>query len=196
MKYEGRGKPKAGAEKVVTGYYIKASFTRSTEVIAKIINSKGRFILATNNLDITKTSDEEMLSEYKEQQNVESGFRFLKDPWFMVDSVFLKLPRRVEALMMVMTLCLMVYNVAQYRLREALKLQAETWPNQLGKATNKPTIRWVFQIMEGIGIVRFFKKNIVQPVKELLTNLNVLRRKIIFLMGENVVRMYGLKQYF
>ena len=37
----------------------------------------------------------------------------------MVDSVF-KIPKRIEALMMIMTLCLMVYNIAQYRLREAL----------------------------------------------------------------------------
>ena len=26
-----------------------------------------------------------MLAEYKAQQGVERGFRFLKDPWFMVD---------------------------------------------------------------------------------------------------------------
>ena len=55
------------------------------------------------------------------RQGVERGFRFLKDPWFMVDSVFLKSPRRIEALMMVMTLCLLVYNVAQYHLRDKLK---------------------------------------------------------------------------
>jgi transposase len=48
---------------------------------------------------------------------VESGFRFLKDPWFMVDSVFLKSPQRISALMVVMTLCLLVYNIAQYNLR-------------------------------------------------------------------------------
>lgn len=75
-----------------------------------------------------------MLEEYKSQQKVEGGFRFLKDPWFMVDSIFLKSPLRIEALMMVMTtLCLLVYNVAQYRLREALKGKNETLPNQLNK---------------------------------------------------------------
>ena len=40
----------------------------------------------------------------------------------MVDSVFLKSEKRIEALMMVMTLCLMVYNVAQYRLRTVLEV--------------------------------------------------------------------------
>ena len=55
----------------------------------------GRFILATNVLDkmelITHT---EVLSKYKGKQLVERGFRFLKDPLFLTDSVFLKSPLR------------------------------------------------------------------------------------------------------
>ncbi len=192
MKHAGRGKPKAGVEKIKTGYKIEANFTRNTEELDKLINSKGRFVLATNDLDTEACSHESMLHEYKEQQSVEGGFRFLKDPWFMVDSIFLKLPSRIEALMMVMTLCLMVYNIAQYRLREALKQQNETLPNQLGKEVKNPTMRWVFQIMEGIGIVRFFDEDFTKPIRELITNLNNLRKKIIFLMGENTIRIYGL----
>ena len=74
-----------------------------------------------------------MLKEYKEQQGVEGGFRFIKDPWFMVDSIFLKSATRIEALMMVMTLCLLVYNFAQHRLRDSLKQHNTTIPNQLDK---------------------------------------------------------------
>ena len=66
-----------------------------------------------------------------------------------MDSIFLKLPRRVEALMMVMTLCLMVYNFGQYKLRERLKKQQTTLPNQLGKGVHNPTLKWIFQLMEG-----------------------------------------------
>jgi transposase len=72
---------------------------------------------------------------------VEGGFRFLKDPWFMVDSTFLKLPSRIEALMMIMTLCLLVYNVGQYRLRKSLEAQNTTLPNQLGKEISNPTLK-------------------------------------------------------
>lgn len=194
MKYAGRGKPKVGEEKIISGYKIESIFSRNIELIEKLINSKGRFILATNDLDPIKYPDEYMLHEYKDQQSVEGGFRFLKDPWFMVDSVFLKLPSRIEALMMVMTLCLMVYNVAQYRLRESLKEKSETLPNQLGKEVKTPTLRWIFQMMEGIGIIRFFEEHIDKPLKEFVTNLNQLRKKIIFLMGENVCHMYGLYQ--
>jgi len=93
-----------------------------------------------------------------------------------------------------MTLCLMVYNVAQYRLRESLKEQNETLPNQLGKKVRNPTMRWVFQMMDSIEIVMFFEEHLHKPIKELITNLNDLRKKIIFLMGETISQMYGLRQ--
>ncbi len=109
----------------------------------------------------------------------------MKDPWFMVDSIFLKSPKRIEALMMVMTLCLMVYNIAQYKLRELLKEKNETLPNQLGKQVQNPTLRWIFQIMEGVSIVRFLKN-------EVIANLSDLRKKIIELFGNTAMKMYGL----
>ena len=52
-------------------------------------------MLATNVLDqMELTTHTEVLSKYREQQLVERGFRFLKDPLFLTDSVFLKFPLR------------------------------------------------------------------------------------------------------
>lgn len=194
MKYAKPGKPKADGEKIVSGFKVESSFERNEAEISKLLNSKGRFILATNDLDKENFSDQHMLNEYKEQQNVEGGFRFIKDPWFMIDSVFLKSPKRIEALMMIMTLCLMVYNIAQYKLRESLKEKDDTLPNQLGKEVKNPTVRWIFQIMEGINIVQFYQDEIVKPIKEIITNLSLLRKKIIRLFGDTACRMYGLIQ--
>ena len=194
MKYAKRGKPKIGEEKIVMGFKIESSFERNKKEIGQLLNRKGRFILATNDLDKENFLDQQMLNEYKEQQNVEGGFRFIKDPWFMLDSIFLKSPKRIEALMMVMTLCLMVYNIAQYKLRQTLKKQDETLPNQLNKEIQNPTIRWIFQIMEGINIIQFYQDNIVKPIKKIMTNLNALRRKIIHLFGDTACKMYGLIQ--
>lgn len=193
-KHIGRGKPKNGAEKVVVGYKMETSFRRNQEAINNILNKKGRFILATNELDSEGYEDEQILEEYKEQQSVEGGFRFLKDPWFMVDSIFLKLPRRIEALMMIMTLCLMIYNVGQYRFRKQLKAQKSTLPNQLGKEVSNPTLRWIFQVMEGIGVVYFYDESLSYTIREVITNLSDLRKKIILLFGETAARMYGLIQ--
>ena len=45
-----------------------------------------------------------MLSQYKEQDSVERGFRFLKDGEYRLNHIFLKKNSRIEALMMVLTL--------------------------------------------------------------------------------------------
>ena len=166
--------------------------SRNEAAIETLLNRKGRFILATNDLDEKTFSDKKILFEYKEQQCVERGFRFLKDPWFMVDSIFLKTPRRIEALMMVMALCLMIYNIGQHRLRCALKEKNETLPNQINKQIQNPTLRWIFQIMEGISVVNFFEKHISKPVKTFVANSNDWRIKIIKLFGNSAKKIYGI----
>jgi transposase len=194
-KYARKGKPAAGDEPDIVGYTLDLVLERNDEAVAKLLNKKGRFILATNDMDTVGYSAAHMLEEYKAQQAVERGFRFLKDPWFMVDSVFLKSPRRIEALMMVMALCLLVYNVAQYRLREKLQSTGETLPNQLEKEVQNPTLRWIFQIMEGLGIARFEAGPGAEnstPVRELVTNMSLIRKKIIRLFGPTACRMHGL----
>lgn len=191
MKYPKKGRPSASDEKISAGYKIETTFCQNAESINKLLNKKGRFILATNDFSQNYT-DHMILDDYKEQQHVEGGFKFIKDPWFMVDSIFLKSPKRIEALMMVMTLCLLVYNVAQYKLRQSLINQDETIPNQLGKEIKNPTMRWILQIMEGIGIIRFFDESLCKPIKEMITNLNALRKKIIYHFGDTACRMYGL----
>ncbi|MDF2867453.1 MAG: hypothetical protein K0S11_923, partial [Gammaproteobacteria bacterium] len=186
-RYAKRGKPKADDTKQIKGYQVKAHPERNTSAIEPLLLSKGRFILATNDLNYDTYPDAQLLEDYKNQQGVERGFRFLKDPWFMVDSIFLKLPRRIEALMMVMTLCLMVYNIAQYRLRQTLKEKDETLPNQLGKPVQNPTVR--FQCMEGINIV-YLQSD--KATKALITGLTPLRKNIIRLFGPTACRLYGL----
>lgn len=188
LKYEKKGRPTEADGKKIVGYIVKSSISQNQDEVQKYLDQKGRFILATNDMNY---SDQQMLNEYKEQQSVEHGFRFLKDPWFMVDSIFLKKPKRIEALMMIMTLCLMVYNVSQFKLRETLKLQNETLPNQLNKAIPNPTIRWIFQLMEGISISRYYDE-IGGLIKECIVNLSELRKKIIRLYGETACYIYGL----
>lgn len=94
-----------------------------------------------------------MLSKYKGQQSVERGFKFLKDPLFLTDSVFLKSPHLIEALGLIMGLCLLVYTLGQRQLRQALKLTQSTVKNQLGCPTNRPTLRWIFQCFQSIHLL-------------------------------------------
>jgi len=46
--------------------------------------------------------------------------------------------------------------------------------------------------MEGIGIIQFFEKNSSEPIKEMITNLSELRRKIIRLLGYSACKIYGI----
>jgi len=190
-QYARAGRPKAGEKKQCVGYRVQTTVVRNEGAIAALLHTKGRFILATNDLDKNAYPDMRILSEYKEQQTVERGFRFLKNAEFMADTLFLKSPKRIEALMMIMTLCLMIYNIAQHKLRQQLKHSGETLPNQIGKPTDTPTLRWIFQIMEGIATIRLFDhaRNLIHQA---VSNLNDLRKKIIQLFGKTACLIYQI----
>lgn len=134
-------------------FKVEAKLELDTSAVARITKASGRFILATNVLDISQLSPDEMIIKYKEQQAAERGFGFLKDPLFFTDSVFLKSPERIEALTLVMGLCLLVYTLGQRLLRQNLQLTNKTVKNQLGKGTNRPTLRWIFQSFQSIHAV-------------------------------------------
>ena len=104
-------------------------------------------------LDASQLNPDEMIVKYKEPQAAERGFGFLKDPLFFTDSVFLKSPERIEALTLVMGWCLLVYTLGQRLLRQNLQLTNKTIKNQLGKGTNRHTLRWIFPSFQSIHAV-------------------------------------------
>ena len=57
------------------------------------------------------------------------------------------------ALLMVMTVCLLVYAALAYRIRPALKEQDATFPNQKGQRVQHPTARWVCHDFVGIHLL-------------------------------------------
>ncbi len=130
-------------------------------------------------------SEQQALAEYKGQQGNERGFRFLKDPMFFADSVFLKSPERIMALGMIMGLCLLVYNLGQRQLRQALKQSNQTVPNQLGKGTPSPTLRWIFQCFMAVHYV------VLGGVKQVV-NLTEERRRILQFFGSTCRQYYLL----
>ena len=72
---------------------------------------------------------------------MERGFRFLKDPLFLASSVFVKKPERIMALSFIMVLCLLIYRLAEFRLRSRLEETQQTIPDQVYKPTARPTMR-------------------------------------------------------
>ena len=88
--YIGRGRPKQGVTPVTQGYRIKGTIEEDKGQIELIKRRKGRFILASNELEQAKLSELDFLSEYKNQYKTEQGFAFIKGDTFEVASVFLK----------------------------------------------------------------------------------------------------------
>ncbi|EDX75776.1 hypothetical protein MC7420_6431 [Coleofasciculus chthonoplastes PCC 7420] len=134
-------------------YQISGQVERRESVIEAEKIKAGRFILATNILYKNEASNQEILEEYKGQQSNERGFRFIKDPLFFTSSVFVKNPQRVEAIAMIMGLCLLVYNLAQRKLRQELAAANEAVKNQVKKLTGRPTMRWIFQMFQAVHLV-------------------------------------------
>jgi transposase len=164
-------------------YQISATISKDESRINTEILSAGRFIIATNVLEASKLSNDSMLFEYKAQQSCERGFGFLKNPLFFADSIFLKSPERIEALAMIMGLCLLVYTLAQRQIRAALSESKLTIKNQLGKLTDRPSLRWIFQCFQSIHLVAFNHQ-------KQISNWNSNRDFMLNLLPEDCLRYY------
>jgi transposase len=130
------------------------------------------------------------LAAYKAQGgSVERGVRFLKDPLFFADSLFLKRPERLMALLMVMGLALLVYALAEHTVRTEWGRRGMSLPDQRGQPTQQPTMRRLFQIFEGIDVLW-----LRPPLggQHLVLNLKPIHRQILNLLGPEVRKCYFL----
>jgi transposase len=151
-----------------------------------LIDQHWCIILATNELDTTPLPPLERLEGDKGQGHVERGFRYLQDPQLLASSLYLKKPERSMALLMVMTVCVLVYAALAYRIRQALPDQAATFPNQRGKRLQQPTARWVFQDVVGIPLLCQAGQ---WPI---VLNLTAAHQHVLRLLGKPYMRLYDV----
>src|SRR3989475_10098605 len=187
-RYAGKGRPTPSTPLKASEWQIQAHIHVDDEAIERDKQTKACSGLGTN-IDASELRDAEVITAYKGQSQVEGGFRLLKDPLFFVSSLFVKKPSRIEGLLMVMTLALLVYSVAQRRLRAQLVTHQETVPNQIHQPTTSPTLRWVFQLLEGIHRIRM---TVQGQTHDLIEGLNDVQVKILRLFGNEVCRLYQI----
>lgn len=176
-----------GVEKQLKIGTVKILIRQQIDKIKQIIDLKSKFIIGTNIIDDKILPAESVFIEYKNQYKVERGFRFLKNPLCMANSVYLKNDTRIIALSMVMLITLLVYAVAERALRKALIESNVSVKNQINKPTQAPTMRWVFQTMEDIIVLRYSENN-KSIVK--VTNLTDELILIITLLGTQCSKRY------
>lgn len=187
--YGKAGRPSADVQPMRIDWKIVANCQIDQQALERAADRQARFLLATNELSTDTLSDEELLAVYKGQGSAERGFRFLKDPLFLASSVFVKKPSRLIALSFIMVLCLLVYRLAEQRLRQRLQESRQTIPNQVNKPTDRPTMRWVFQCFEGIELLHI---RVGSTFQTRILRLQPLHQKILGLLGTAYQQFYFL----
>ena len=79
-----RGRPGRDAHPDQICSQVDGALAASLAVPQGLVDQHSCFILATNELDDTQLPPQELLASYKGQGHAERGFRFLKDPQFLV----------------------------------------------------------------------------------------------------------------
>mgnify|MGYP000863679221 FL=1 len=148
-KRQGKGRPpKDYVPEKETIYQIKCSIgDLDLDQKQKAIDKASCFVLITNHFNKAPV---DILKEYKNQNSVETSFRFLKNPVFL-NEIFMKKPSRIEALTYVMLLALFLYQVLQRRVRNALAKEGTYLVVQGGVKTTKPTGNRILELLNPIN---------------------------------------------
>jgi len=188
VRYASRGRPKTDSPIKGIKWQVTATLAPDATKVSHKQHQEACYVLGTS-IPGSQLSDLEVIAGYKGQGAVERGFMFLKSPVFFVSSLYVKKPSRIEGLLMVMTLALLIYSVAQRRMRRQLESTGETLPNQINQPTSRPTLRWVFQMLEGIHRVLL---SVGEQVTCVMDGITDLRRKILQLFGQKVCHIYQI----
>jgi transposase len=185
------GRPRKDAPPDQIAYQILTTLAVDEAAVAREARRQAAFLVATNVLDSAHLSDQELIRTDKDQSSVERGFSFLKDPLFLASSVFVKKPERIVALSLVLVLCLLVYRLAEHRLREQLAATGQTVPNQLKQPTDRPTMRWIFPCFDGVSLVAFESAH--GPPHRDLAGVEPLHEQVAALLGPSCENFYTVE---
>jgi transposase len=136
------GRPKADGEQRIKRmtFRLSISLRPGEQAVARARKRAGCFVLITNEPEHAHggLASKELLRAYQDQHSVERNFGFLKDP-VIVNALFLKSPRRIEALGLVLVLALMVWRLMERTMRISLKESASTVIGWDKRQTSRPT---------------------------------------------------------
>jgi transposase len=93
------------------------------------------------------------------------------------------------ALTFIMVLCLLVYKLAEVRVRQRLAATRQAVLDQVNKPTTRPTMRWLFQCFEGIDLHHTLLPNGTWETE--ILRVTDLPRQILHLLGPAYERRYA-----
>jgi transposase len=165
-----RGRPRSDGTRSITDtrYALKIRITPKNEAIEKARQEAGCFVLITNapSSGSKAVSAKQLLTIYKDQHMVESNFAFLKDPVF-VNALFLKSPRRIEALGLVLILALLIWRLIERTMRANLKTNKAKITGWVKRQTSRPTTFMMTTKFSGMLVLSVGgRRHLLRPLNE------------------------------
>ena len=185
------GRPKADGSQVLKEmrYCLKVSSEANERAVQRAREEAGCFVLITNTLAEGTESipAAKLLATYKEQHLVEQNFGFLKDPVF-VNALFLKSPKRIEALGLVLILALLIWRLMERTMRMHLEETESTVTGWDNRQTSRPTSVMMTTKFKGIFVLTSAeRRSLAQP----LTNVQMAYLAILEIAPEVFVTPPG-----
>jgi len=156
----GKGRPrKDGFQKIrEMRYVVSADIAEDVVAVSTFREEAGCFVLITTVSKETEGEQEgydskAILEAYKDQYGIEQDFGFLKDP-VIVNSVFLKKPKRIEVLGLILLTSLLVWRLMERSMRQYVAQTGEKLPGWDHKPTDRPTSFMMTTKFMGIMVIK------------------------------------------
>ena len=156
----GRGRPRNDGFREIKEmrYLVSADISENKVAVSTFRKEAGCFVLLTN--VPMEAQGEQMgydskaiLKTYKDQYGIEQDFGFLKDP-VIVNSVFLKKPKRIEVLGLILLTSLIIWRLMERSMRQYVEQTGEKLPGWKYKPTDRPTSFMMTTKFMGITVIK------------------------------------------
>ena len=149
-----RGRPKADeAPQAATQWRITAGdIHHDEEALLMQAQKQGLFVLVTDHTESEAWQSTRVLQTYKGQAGAETRFRLLKDP-VILEAMYVKQPRRVEALGVVFVMALLIYGLLEWRVREQMKQEKEPLILPGKRKSFTPTGEMLLALLKTIQVI-------------------------------------------
>ena len=191
-KHAGRGRPKADAPMTVVAVRVSGKVAINEEYIRQKVEEEIQFVIATTDTKREWTMAE-LLSTYKRQSTIERMWKISKDPKILLNALYLKTPRRIQALMWVLSIALLVFAATEYLMKKAMKDNSIKMPSpdhRMDLAV--PTLLRFKQYVDNSHISLLFSSE-TQTFK--VVGITDVFAKVITAMGQDWVRYYVPQTY-
>ena len=156
----GRGRPRKDGFREIKEmrYMVSADIAEDVVAVSTFREEAGCFVLLTN-VPIETQGEQigydskEILVAYKDQYGIEQDFGFLKDP-VIVNSVFLKKPKRIEVLGLILLTSLLIWRLMERSMRQYVAQTGEKLPGWDHKPTDRPTSFMMTKKFMGLMIIK------------------------------------------